>query len=271
MAVPATVDDADNTLSELPQRLIRHTARALGAEISFRLRPAPPYSRAVLADALADAVGVIRAADLAFNPARPGNLVSWIRDRSVDKYPPVLADVIARCAAARRVTRGHFDPWATPDGFDPSELVRGWAVEQAAQALQRAGIADFTISAEGDVLVRGRSPSLRRWRVGVRHPRQPSTIVMVLGLADRAVSTAVAGRPTVASPDDLVQATVVGPDLASARVYAKGLLSAGRSGLDWFPPGSGYDVFALDAQLRTFWTPELDQHRASGPGSTTAA
>jgi hypothetical protein len=34
------------------------------------------------------------------------------------------------CEAAREASDGWFDPWAMPGGYDPTGLVKGWAVDQ---------------------------------------------------------------------------------------------------------------------------------------------
>jgi hypothetical protein len=52
----------------------------------------------------------------------------------------------------RAATDGWFDAWAPQGGFDPSGLVKGWAVDRAGTLLRLAGIAEFTIWAGTDRL-----------------------------------------------------------------------------------------------------------------------
>src|SRR3954454_16384116 len=82
---------------------------------------------------------------------------------------PEVDDVLSRCLALERETRGFFS--ARPVGrLDPSGLVKGWAIDSAARLLTAAGAERFCINAGGDVVARGRPAPDRRWRVGVRHP-----------------------------------------------------------------------------------------------------
>ncbi len=50
-------------------------------------------------------------------------------------------------------------------------IAKGYALDRAALILQRAGLANFTIRAGGQVTVRGNRDG-RPWRVGIRHPRR---------------------------------------------------------------------------------------------------
>ena len=58
--------------------------------------------------------------------------------------------------------------------LDPSGIVKGWAVERAAEMLAAAGASCFFINAGGDVVVRGRPDDAPRWLAG-RHPTSVGT------------------------------------------------------------------------------------------------
>ena len=45
-----------------------------------------------------------------------------------------LHEVIGLCRKALIGSRGAYDPWAAPGGFDPSGLVKGWAAQRAIEA-----------------------------------------------------------------------------------------------------------------------------------------
>jgi FAD:protein FMN transferase len=118
--------------------------------------------------------------------------------------------------------------------LDLGAVAKGLAIDLAARELDRFG--DFCVDAGGDVYVRGTNERGTPWRVGVRHPRDPEEIVMVLDLSDRAVCTS--GdyeRPASApgehhlldprrgrSPTELASVTVVAP----TALMADGLATA---------------------------------------------
>jgi FAD:protein FMN transferase len=68
-------------------------------------------------------------------------------------------------------------------------IAKGWAVDEAARALRRRGLADFLVQAGGDLYAagrRGRDP----WRVAVRDPRGPRDAAFAeMEVQDRAFST----------------------------------------------------------------------------------
>jgi thiamine biosynthesis lipoprotein len=68
-------------------------------------------------------------------------------------------------------------------------IAKGWALAQAGIWLRDQGVASFSLSAGGQVLVAGLHGQ-RPWRVGIRHPRGPASAVLaVLSVRDASVST----------------------------------------------------------------------------------
>ncbi|TWH68771.1 thiamine biosynthesis lipoprotein [Micromonospora olivasterospora] len=136
----------DRSVAPVDRIVVRHTVRTATAEYTLLLNAPDRQGRRGVGEALADAVGELRAIDLTYGPTRPGSLVSRLRrgEISPESYPP-LADLVDRCAAMRAATDGWFDAWAVPGGFDPGGLLGGWAVERAAARLRAAGIDDYAV------------------------------------------------------------------------------------------------------------------------------
>ncbi|MGN9808384.1 FAD:protein FMN transferase [Micromonospora sp. BQ11] len=228
---------------------VQHNVRTATAEYSLLLNAPGWLGRRAVGDALRDAVAELRAIDLTYGPTRPESLVSRLRrgEISADSYPP-LTDLVDRCAAMRAATDGWFDAWAVPGGFDPGGLLGGWAVERAAARLRAAGIHDYAVLTGADLVVRGHAAHGGPWRVAVHHPTDRRRAPLVLEMTAGAVGTSgVTGRqghvvdPHTGEPaNQLVAATVVGPDLSVADAYATALYAAGPTGLAWFPNGSDY-------------------------------
>lgn len=228
---------------------VQHTVRTPTAEYTLLLNAPAWLGRRGVGEALRDSVAELRAIDLTYGPNRPESLVSRLRrgEISPDSYPP-LADLVDRCTAMRAATDGWFDAWAVPGGFDPGGLLGGWAVERAAERLRAAGIHDYAVLTGADLVVRGHAPHGGPWRVAVHHPTAPERAPLVLEMTAGAVGTSgVTGRqghvvdPHTGEPaDQLVAATVVGPDLTIADAYATALYAAGPTGLSWFRGNSDY-------------------------------
>jgi AraC-like DNA-binding protein len=118
----------------------------------------------------------LRRVDAVLSPYRDGSdLSAWERGalRLADA-DPMLAQVVALCDEARQRTEGWFDPRGLPDPrtgeprYDPSGLVKGWAVERAARHLSTLDSYGWCLNAGGDVLVHAPADQ-PAWRIGIEH------------------------------------------------------------------------------------------------------
>lgn len=71
---------------------------------------------------------------------------------------------------------------------DLGGIAKGYAVDQAAAILERAGISQASVAAGGDSRILGDRRG-QPWVVGVRHPRQADKMAVRLPLSDTAIST----------------------------------------------------------------------------------
>ncbi|MEU6205342.1 FAD:protein FMN transferase [Micromonospora musae] len=236
---------------------VQHTVRTTTAEYTLLLNAPTWLGRRAVGEALRDAVAELRAVDLTYGPTRPDSLVSRLRrgEIAAESYPP-LADLVDRCAAMRAATDGWFDAWAVPGGFDPGGLLGGWAVERAAARLRANGVHDYAVVCGADLVVRGHAAHGGPWRIAVHHPVEHDRQPLVLEMTAGAVGTSgVSGRqghvvdPHTGQPaEQLLAATVVGPDLTVADAYATALYAAGPAGLAWFKEASDYRALFADSR-----------------------
>ncbi len=76
---------------------------------------------------------------------------------------------------------------ARPLQLDLGAVAKGLAIDLARKALHHLG--DFVIEAGGDVYASGRNAHGHPWRVGIRHPLHPDTLIDVIDVSDMAVCT----------------------------------------------------------------------------------
>src|ERR1700693_3273375 len=109
--------------------------------------------------------------DRTFSPFLAGSEVSRINrgELRLEDASPLVSQAIDLCRLYERATDGYFSAWIA-GRFDPSGLVKGWAIDRACSILDRYGYRDFFVDAGGDVQTRGRNAQGGPWRVGVRHP-----------------------------------------------------------------------------------------------------
>ena len=213
---------------------IRRSQAVMGTVVSYNV--VPTGDRAAAFVGLARARAEMERIDRRFSLWRPDSPMSrWRAGEPVDRRAEAeIGAVLERCRRARDLSAGWFDPWALPGGVDPTGLVKGWAAGRALDHLVAAGVASAMVNAGGDIAVSGLSPSGGRWRVGIRHPEDPTRLLGVVE-AEAAVATSGTyergahvldprqGRPAV----DVVAATVTGPELDLADAFATALVAAG--------------------------------------------
>ena len=121
--------------------------------------------------------------------------------RSSDAHP-LVAEVVALCDTARALTGGSFDAWRLRRRgglarFDPTGLVKGWAVQRAAEHLAAGLGCDVSVNAGGDIAVRP-GPDPRPWRIGIEDPRDPARVLAVVPLVVGGVATSGTAAPRAA-------------------------------------------------------------------------
>jgi len=73
--------------------------------------------------------------------------------------------------------------------IDLGAIAKGYGIDEAAKILQKHGIKDFLIDAGGDIYCSGKQRDMRPWSIGVQDPFKGSSILDVLSLSNKAVTT----------------------------------------------------------------------------------
>lgn len=237
--------DGDPTM---PRRAV--VEQVMGLPVSLHVRGPGAHGDAV-AETLAATYARLRADDATFSPYRPDSVVSRVRDgrARLEGCGPRVRLVASLCEEARERTDGAFDavrpdPLTGRRWWDPTGLVKGWAVQDAVRRLRedleslgrRHGGYDVLAVAGGDVVVACERTDTPDWVVGVEDPADRSRLVATVRLRTGAVATSgtaargahVHDPRTGAAVTHLASATVVGPSLLWADVDATALLVDGR-------------------------------------------
>jgi thiamine biosynthesis lipoprotein len=184
------------------------------------------------------------AVDRVFSPYRADSAVSLLArgELSWDRVDVVVREVAERCVAARELTAGLFDAEVPGGTWDPSGLVKGWAVERAGERLREVDV-DWCLNAGGDVLVV--CPSGEPFTVGIQDPRDPDRVIASVARAGGAVATSgTAARgahlydPRTGRPVDSrwLSVSVTGPSLEYADILATAAFVAGDDWPTLLPP-----------------------------------
>lgn len=181
-----------------------------------------------------------------------------------------MREILRLAEETKALTGGYFDI-RSANGLDPSGIVKGWAIFQAAALLDRRGIKNFYVDAGGDIQVRG-SLEGKPWLVGVRSPWNRAENVKVLKLVhNEGVATSgtyIRGdhiwNPLTRAPaKELISLTVIGPDVYEADRFATAAFAMGREGISFIAGLPGLEGMAIAPDGRAVLTPGFPKYEAA--------
>ena len=194
--------------------------------------------------------------DANYSPFKPESVVARIDSGELDPNDTddEMQHILWLAGLTEWQTDGYFTVWQN-GRFNPSGIVKGWAIYQAADLVRDAGFTDFYIDAGGDVQIYGRNPQAQPWQIGVRSPFDPTQIVKTLSATDCGVATSgfyQRGRhiynPHAANDplDEVVSLTVVGPNVFEADRFATAAFAMGRNGINFIESRPGLEGYMID-------------------------
>jgi thiamine biosynthesis lipoprotein len=202
--------------------------------------------------------------DATFSTYKDDSEVSRINrgDLSLDLASEDVKAIFALAEQTRLETGGYFD--IEHNGVcDPSGVVKGWAVYNAASLLREQGTQNFYVEAGGDVQMAGLNAQGQKWRVGIRNPFDPHEIVKALSLTDCGVATSgsYARGQHIYNPHDdadplsqVVSMTLIGADICDADRYATAAFAMGRHGIFFVESLYGFEGYMIDSDGRATFT-----------------
>lgn len=176
--------------------------------------------------------------------------------------------IFALADQTRDQTDGYFD-MRHADAYDPSGVVKGWAVYHVSQLLSGRGARNFYIDAGGDIQTSGVNAQGQPWRVGIRNPFDPAQIVKVLSLTDCGIATSgtyIRGRHiynphNAADPlTEIVSMTVIGPNICDADRFATAAFAMGRQGIFFIEGLPGFEGYMIDREGQATLTSGFERH-----------
>ena len=244
-----------------------YVAQIMGMPISVHLRgPQPDAPQA--AAAVEQLFDELREVDRVFSLYRDDSDLSRLTRGEIGRADchPDVAEVARLCELAQQRTDGWFDPQLPPhddpDGplrWDPTGLVKGWAVERASHALAARLAAvlpghDHCVNAGGDVMAHAARIDTPPWRIGIEDPADRSRLLDVAEVRSGAVATSgTAARgahirdPFTGAPATaLLSVTVTGPSLLWADVHATAAFARGPGAAAWLTGLADHSALLVD-------------------------
>lgn len=178
-------------------------------------------------------------------------------------YSSEMREVLALADKTRRETYGYFDIRTAACTLDPSGIVKGWAIRNAAALVARSGARDYFVDAGGDIQAAGRNADGNEWRVGIRNPFDQAEIIKVIEPRGKGVATSgtsIRGQHIYdphargTTIDDIVALTVIGADVLEADRFATAAFAMGRAGIGFIQQTPDLEGYVVDRDGRATLT-----------------
>ncbi|MDB5194989.1 MAG: hypothetical protein JWO84_173 [Parcubacteria group bacterium] len=225
---------------------------SMGMPITIELADAHAKTASV------DAVfGYLSEVDARFSTYRQDSEISGINrgDIAEAAYSAEMKEVFTLALRTQQETNGYFDI-RRPDGaLDPSGVVKGWALKNAADLLRTHGNTHFMLDGAGDIVTSGKNAEGEEWAIGIRNPFAHEEIVKVVYPHGKGIATSgtAARGAHIYDPhhpeqalEDVVSVTVLARDVLVADLYATAAFAMGRAGIDFLNRRSDLEGYCID-------------------------
>jgi len=165
--------------------------------------------------------------------------------------------VFALAHATHADSQGFFNMMTMDGTCDPSGIVKGWAIRNAAEILAREGVENYFIDAGGDIQSSGKNEDGEFWRVGIRSPFHLSEVIKIVEPRGQGIATSgsyVRGEH-IYNPHlpqqklkDVVSLTVIGPDVLEADRFATAAFAMGADGVYFIESLEGFEAYQVNAR-----------------------
>jgi thiamine biosynthesis lipoprotein len=208
--------------------------------------------------AIEDTFSYLVGVDERFSTYKESSEISRINRGELDlaSASPEMKQVFALADLTKEETDGYFDI-RKPDGtLDPSGIVKGWAIKNAAARIRAAGYQSYFVNAGGDIALSGKNARGEDWSVGIRNPFNQSETVKVVYPRGKGVATSgsyIRGahiynpHAPEESLSEVLSITVIGPDVLEADRFATAAFAMGKRGTEFIEKLPGFEAYAIDA------------------------
>ncbi len=175
---------------------------------------------------------------------------------SVGSLSSEMIEVFQLASWTTQESDGYFSIEARDGTLDPSGIVKGWAIRNAAQLIRDAGYIDFFVDAGGDIQTSGVDGNNELWRVGIRSPFNNQDVIKAVGLSGQGIATSgtyVRGQHIYNPHDtqkpitDIVSLSVIGPDILEADRFATAAFAMGEDGIYFIESLPGLEGYMVNA------------------------
>ena len=193
--------------------------------------------------------------DTTFSTFKITSEITKINEGKLDKqrYSKDIKTILALCEQTKQETDGFFDIKRNGK-LDPSGLVKGWAINNAATMLKQKGLTNYYVDAGGDIQVSGHNDKGNPWTVGIRNPFNIKEVVKVLRIVSKGVATSgtyergnhVYNPKNHKPVTNIVSLTVIGPNVYEADRFATAAFAMGPDGIAFIDRLENFEGYMIN-------------------------
>ena len=207
--------------------------------------------------------------DEKFSTYKKDSEITQINNKSLKagSYSTDMKTVLSLCEKTKQETNGYFD--IEQDGkIDPSGLVKGWAIKNAAEILKNENFKNFYIDAGGDIQTFGKNSQGKDWTVGIRNPFNKQEIIKVLAVSGEGVATSgtyergkhIYNPVSRKAADQIASVTVIGSGVYEADRFATAAFAMGTNGIAFIERQQGLEGYMIDKKGRATLTSGFENY-----------
>lgn len=153
------------------------------------------------------------------------------------------------CQKSIKYTFGFFNP-SNKGYYDPSGLVKGWAINEASNIIKKSGSKIYYINAGGDVQTSG-----KLWKIGIKNPFKQTENIKIINIKDSGLATSgnyergmhiYNPQNNFKKADDIASITVIAKDVYLADIYSTAAFAIGLKGINLIEMTKGLEGYQID-------------------------
>lgn len=210
--------------------------------------------------------------DEKFSPFKETSEVTKINKGEIkeNKYSSDMKAVFELSEKTRKETNGYFDITDNNGKYNPSGLVKGWAIYNASGLLENMGYENFYVEAGGDIQVKGKNADKLAWKIGIRNPFKREEIVKIVYL-DKNEGIATSGTyirgQHVYNPkkrgqelNEIVSISVIASNIYEADRFATAAFAMQRKGINFIEKLDGFEAYMIGKDGMAVMTSGFDPY-----------
>lgn len=166
----------------------------------------------------------------------------------------------------KKETQGYFDIYRNGT-YDPSGIVKGWAIQNAAKIIKSNNVKDFFIECGGDIQIGGRNKG-KNWKIGIKNPFDQSQIIKIISVYNKGVATSgnyirgehIYNPKTSQYISEIISITVIGPNIYEADRFATAAFAMGKHGINFIEKLNKFEGYMIDKNGIATMTSGFDKY-----------